>query len=81
MILQGLLEILCCPETHQPLELAPKELIVQLNGRIQARQIKNRAGQIVEQPLDGGLLRADKKVLYPVRRIPILLIDEGIVLE
>jgi uncharacterized protein len=36
----------------------------------------------VAENLDGGLLRADKKILYPVREdIPVMLIEEGIPLE
>jgi len=33
----------------------------------------------VKDPLDGGLLRSDKQVAYPIREmIPIMLIEEGI---
>jgi uncharacterized protein len=36
----------------------------------------------VTEPLDGGLVRADQKILYPIREnIPVMLIDEGIPLE
>jgi uncharacterized protein len=44
--------------------------------------LKNKAGQSVKEPLDGGLLRADKKILYPIREdIPVMLIEEGIPVE
>ena len=34
------------------------------------------------EPLDGGLIRADRKMLYPIREdIPVMLIEEGIPLE
>ena len=37
---------------------------------------------MVADKLDGGLLRADKKILYPIREdIPVMLIEEGIPLE
>ena len=39
-------------------------------------------GKKIEKALDGGLLRQDGKVLYPVRGgIPIMLIDEAILIE
>jgi uncharacterized protein len=77
-----LLSILCCPDTKQDVSLAGDDLIASLNARIQRGEIKNKAGQAVQEPLDGGLLRADKRILYPVREdIPVMLIEEGIPLE
>jgi len=82
MISQDLLDILCCPETHQGLTPAEPSLIQALNERIAAGQVYNRGGKLVSEPLDGGLLRADKAFLYPIRQqIPIMLIDEAIALE
>jgi uncharacterized protein YbaR (Trm112 family) len=75
----GLLQILCCPETHQPIAEADAALLSEVNNRIAGGALKNRAGQILTEKLDGGLLRQDCQVLYPIRnRIPILLIDEAI---
>jgi uncharacterized protein YbaR (Trm112 family) len=77
-----LLAILCCPETKQEVTRAEERLIQLLNERIRKGDLKNKAGQAVNDTLDGGLLRADKKILYPVREdIPIMLIDEGIPVE
>jgi uncharacterized protein YbaR (Trm112 family) len=77
-----LLAILCCPETKQEVVRADDTLINLLNERIRRGELKNKAGQPVNERLDGGLLRADKKILYPVREdIPIMLIEEGIPLE
>lgn len=79
MIDSQLLEILCCPETHQPVLAAEKAVIDRLNAGIAAGSIRNRAGQTVTEQLDGGLMRQDGKFLYPVRQdIPIMLIDEAI---
>lgn len=81
MIDPQLLEILCCPETRQDVALAPSSLIDDLNGRAEAGTLVNRAGTAVREKLDGGLLRADGKVLYPIREdIPVMLIDEAILL-
>ncbi|MBI4662308.1 MAG: Trm112 family protein [Verrucomicrobia bacterium] len=79
MINPELLGLIRCPETHQVIELAPPTLIEALNQKIAAAQLRNRAGQPVAERIDGGLIRSDKKFLYPIRHdIPIMLIDEAI---
>jgi uncharacterized protein YbaR (Trm112 family) len=79
---KDLLAILCCPETKQDVSLASEALIDQLNSRIGTGELKNKAGQIVTERLDGGLVRADKKILYPIREdIPVMLIEEGIPID
>jgi uncharacterized protein YbaR (Trm112 family) len=77
-----LLEILCCPETKQPVTLVEGEVIDCVNAAIQSRTVKNRGGKTVEEKIDGGLLREDRKYLYPIREsIPIMLEDEAIPFE
>ena len=79
MIDADLLKILCCPETHQEVRLAEPAVIDRLNGQIAAGALMNRAGQLVEEKIEGGLIRADGKFLYPIRHnIPMMLVDEGI---
>jgi uncharacterized protein YbaR (Trm112 family) len=79
---QELLAILCCPETKQDVALADDALVAKLNAKIEQGQLKNKAGQPVTEKLDGGLVRADKKILYPIREdIPVMLIEEGVPLE
>ena len=79
MIDPELLKIMCCPETHQPILLAEPSLIEKLNRQIAAGQLKNRANEPVKEKIDGGLVRQDRKFLYPIRGdIPIMLIDEAI---
>ena len=74
-----LLEIICCPETHQPLRQADAELVADLNQRIEAGTLLDRVDDKVSQKIDGGLLREDGKILYPIRQeIPTLLIEQGI---
>ncbi len=76
---QELLSILCCPETKQDVALASESLITTLNNQIAEGVLKNKAGQPVTEKLDGGLIRSDKKILYPIRDdIPVMLIEEGI---
>ncbi len=79
---QELLEILCCPESHQNLAVAEPALVAKLNAQIAAGQLTNRGGAAIREQIDGGFVRADGKVLYPIRGgIPVLLIGEGIPLE
>jgi uncharacterized protein len=79
MLDQELLKIMCCPETHQPVSLADAPLIAKLNEHITAGQCRNRAGQVIQEKIESGLVRTDRKFLYPIRQdIPIMLIDEAI---
>ena len=79
MIDSKLLEILCCPETHQDLRPAESALLDSLNRQIASGTLKNRAGKPVKEKIDGGLIRADGKFVYPIRQnIPVMLIDEAI---
>ena len=79
---QDLLAILCCPETKQEVSLMDSQSVERLNTEIEKGELRNKAGQPVKEKLDGGLIRQDQKVVYPIRdQIPIMLIEEGIVLE
>ncbi len=82
MIDKELLDILCCPETKQDIECIEGEVIEKINAEIKAGTLKNRGDEIVKEPIDAGLLREDRKFIYPIREdIPIMLIDEGIPFE
>lgn len=82
MIAQDLLAILCCPETKQDIRLLKPTVVDQLNQRIVNGELKTRGGQPVTEKIDGGLLRKDETVVYPIRdQIPIMLIEEGILVE
>jgi len=73
------LKILCCPETHQALSLAEASVLDKVNQRLAVGALRNRAGQPVEEKVEDGLVRADGRYLYPMRRnIPVLLVDEAI---
>ncbi|GMR13524.1 MAG: Trm112 family protein [Gemmatimonadota bacterium] len=82
MVEPELLEILVCPETRQPVRLADADTLARLNSAIEAGNVVNQGGQEVREAIAEGLIRQDGKVLYPVREdIPIMLIDEAIVLD
>ncbi len=79
MVDQELLDILVCPENKTPVKLIEGATIDSINAAIARGAIKNRAGAVVEEKIDAGLLRADEAYLYPIRDdIPIMLIDEAL---
>lgn len=82
MVDKELLDILCCPETKQDVTLVDNDLVKKINEKISQGTLKNRGGEIIKEPIDAGLMREDKKYLYPIREdIPIMLIDEAIPME
>jgi uncharacterized protein YbaR (Trm112 family) len=61
-----LLEILCCPLTHQTLRIADEATLVRASAK---------ASRLIAQ----GLVREDGKVIYPISDgIPLLVPEEGI---
>ena len=82
MLSSDFVRILRCPETFQALTVAGDEVIWRLNEQIAAGRLRNRADQPLTRPIEGGLLREDRRVLYPIiDETPILLVDEGIELK
>jgi uncharacterized protein YbaR (Trm112 family) len=79
---KDLLAILCCPETKLDVTLADDSLINKLNDAVGRGVLKNKAQKPVTELLDGGLVRSDRKIVYPIREdIPVMLIEEGIPLD
>jgi uncharacterized protein YbaR (Trm112 family) len=79
MIKPELLQILCCPETHQKLSIADAALISRINDAIASGRLTNRVGQNVSEKIDSALVREDGKFAYLIRgNIPVMLIDEAI---
>lgn len=82
MVSKELLEILVCPETKQPVHPAPEDAVRRINQQIRTSGFKNRAGIVVQQEIDGLLIREDRKFGYAIREdIPVMLIEEGLPLE
>ena len=82
MVHPELLKILCCPETHQKIAVADAAVLQRVNEQIAQGKAVNRAGKAVSEKIEEGLLREDGKIIYPVRQgVPVMLIDEGIVLS
>lgn len=79
---KDLLTMLCCPETKQPVTVAEPALIQKINAAVARGQVTNKGMKPVSALLEGGLIREDRRILYPIRaHIPTLLIEEGIPLE
>lgn len=79
MLQPEVLAILCCPEDHSALTPASKSLVAEINNAIRRGQLRNRAGRLIEQTLDGGLTRASGDVIYPIiDGIPVLVREEAI---
>jgi uncharacterized protein YbaR (Trm112 family) len=82
MVDAALVEILACPETHQPVRVADEATVSKVNAAIGAGSLKNRDGEAVTEPIQTGLVREDGAYLYPVRDdIPVMLIGEAIALS
>lgn len=82
MVDEELLKILVCPENKTPVRVAETDLVARINAAIGAGTLKSRGGEVVDTPIDGGLVREDGAYLYLIREdIPVMLIDEAIPLD
>ena len=62
----NLLEILCCPVTHQALRVADEASLIDASAK-------------ASRPISEGLIREDGRMLYPISDgIPLLVPEEGI---
>ena len=73
-----LLEILCAPLSHAALRLASPAELSLINSRIRSRLIRNRAGLILDGPLEGCLICELSTMCYPIRDgFPVLISGEA----
>lgn len=73
-----LLDIICCPVTHSPLERLGADELERLNALISAGKITNRNDDVVTDVLEDALVTQDGKLAYPIRDgIPVLLSEQG----
>lgn len=74
-----LIHILRCPQSQQSLALAGDDLIAKLNQATSQQQLSNHHGDLIEAPLEAGLITTDGTRLYPIKDgFPVMLIDEAI---
>lgn len=78
-ITNGLVEILRCLETKSSVRLLESDRLEQLNAAIRQKLVFNRNGDLVEQPLEAGLINEEESWLYPVYDgIPAMLREQSI---
>lgn len=78
----SIFEILRCPETRQELRELDDLKLEELNEAIRAGELHNQAGEAIGETLEGGLIREDDAVVYPIRGgVPNLLLDDRIPLQ
>lgn len=79
MVDAELLSILVCPENKTAVTVVEQAVVDRVNEAIAGGALTNRAGEVVDTAIDGGLLREDGAYLYVIREdIPVMLIDEAI---
>jgi uncharacterized protein YbaR (Trm112 family) len=79
MLRPEVLATLCCPDDRSALALASDLLIREINTVIRSGRLRNRAGRVLSQHLDGGLTTAVGDVIYPIiDDIPVLVREEAI---
>ena len=78
-IKEDLLEILCCPETKEPLKLVAPEILAKINERITAGKVQYESGETVTEPLEEALITVDEQRIYSIKdSIPVMLVEESI---
>ena len=74
-----LLDILCCPTTHQPLlPLDPRGLEA-INRAVASGSLRRADGSTQADPIREALVTRDRNTVYRIEDgIPVLLVDEAI---
>jgi uncharacterized protein YbaR (Trm112 family) len=79
MVAEELLALLRCPETRQPLIVAPPELIARLEALRASSGLPDRSGKPCSGSIEAGLVTADNVYFYPIRDgIPVMITGEAI---
>ncbi|MEO0346194.1 MAG: Trm112 family protein [Pseudomonadota bacterium] len=79
---ERLLDITCCPVTHQPLRKADRPLLESLNAQVAEGTLMNAAGEPQHTPLTHALVTRDGQRVYPIRDgLVVLMADAAIVVE
>jgi len=74
-----LLDILCCPVSHEPLLPLSRNKLAQLNNAIEAGGVLTVDNEPVAKALQAALITRNHKVVYPIEDgIPVLLPESGI---
>jgi uncharacterized protein YbaR (Trm112 family) len=77
-----LLDIICCPVTHQPLAPMQPAQLEALNARIAQAGISTLGDTVLTEALSEALVTRDGKLAYPLQDgIPMLIEECGIALS
>ncbi len=75
---ETLLELLCAPLSHGALRPASSAELIEINGQIRLRRIRNRDGSTLDVELDGSLICDSERASYPIRDgFPVLISGEA----
>lgn len=78
-IKEDLLEILCCPETKEPLKLVAPETLARINERVAAGKVQYESGEPVTEAIEEALITVDEQRVYTIKdSIPVMLVEESI---
>ena len=78
-ISEQLLEILRCPATKAPLRPLSDAEVSELNARIGKEEVNYQDGNLVDTPLEEGLITEDGATIYRIdENIPVMLVEMGI---
>ena len=76
------LSLLRCPRTGAELRIAEPEELAAINDSLVKGELENVAGRKLEQTMEGALVSACGRWLYPVHEgIPVLLVEEALELS
>ena len=74
-----LLDILCCPSSHQPLLPLSAKRLARLNQEILNGEVVRVDHEPAQKALTAALITRDGKLVYPVESgIPVLLSEQAI---
>ena len=74
-----LLDILCCPDSKQPVSLLGAHQLDTLNRALAAGTLKLLDDSLAQGPLEAGLITADGQRVYRIDDgIPVMLVDQAI---
>ena len=74
-----LLDILCCPESRQPLALLDDRELATINHGITGGSIRRTDGSTQSAALTAALITRDRRTIYRIEDgIPVLLVDEAL---
>ena len=76
---ESFLSMLRCPRTGGELRLADGRELAALNQSMLDGKLKNAAGREMERSMEGALVSACGRWLYPIHEgIPVLLVEEAL---